>query len=150
MKRVRKGLFYCSKKKRNCVMAKKDDVKRLQELATMLGREADISGSTAEIRQRLDEWEEEAGSQSDTDDSVGAADQQVNEPAVSGDAEDSKDDNANSAIRMVLIRAQRTLHIDALSADSDRPVEVVKEGEMARISADLLDELTETGLVERV
>lgn len=127
-------------------MAKKDDVKRLQELAAMLGREADISGSAAEIRQRLDEWEEEAGSQSDTDDS----DQQVNESAVSGDAEGTKDDNANSTIRMVLIRARRTLHIDALSADSDRPVEVVKEGEMARISADLLDELTEAGLVERV
>lgn len=130
-------------------MAKKDDVKRLQELAEMLGREADISGSAAEIRQRLDEWEEEAGSQSDTDDSVGTADQQVNEPAVSGDTEDSKDDNANSAIRMVLIRARRTLHIDALSADSDCPVEMVKEGEPARISADLLDELTEAGLVER-
>ncbi|EEG6605637.1 DNA breaking-rejoining protein [Salmonella enterica] len=150
MKRVRKGLFYCSKEKRFCVMAKKDDVKRLQELAAILGREADISGSTAEIRQRLDEWEEEAVSQSDTDDSVGAADQQVNEPAVSGDAEDSKDGNVSSAIHMVLIRARRTLHIDALSADSDRPVEVVKEGEPARISADLLDELTDAGLVERV
>ncbi|EAO9182109.1 DNA breaking-rejoining protein, partial [Salmonella enterica] len=40
---------------------KEENIARLQELAVQLGREPDISGSAAEISQRVDEWEEEAG-----------------------------------------------------------------------------------------
>lgn len=133
------------------MVAKKDEnVKRLQELAVILGREADISGSAMDISQRVAEWEEEIRGQSGTDDSVDVADLSVNEFTVSGDAEDNKGGNTNSAIRMVLVRARHTLHIDALSANNDCPLEMVKEDGQARISADLLDELTGAGLVERV
>ncbi|HIA2903824.1 TPA: DNA-packaging protein FI, partial [Escherichia coli] len=41
-------------------MTKEQMTKRLQELAVILGREADISGSKADLEQRLAEWEEEA------------------------------------------------------------------------------------------
>ncbi len=50
-------------------MAKKDDnLKRLRELAASLGREPDISGSAADIAQRVAELEEELD---DTDDAAG-------------------------------------------------------------------------------
>ena len=39
---------------------KEQNLKRLDELARILGREPDISGSAAEIAQRVAEWEEEA------------------------------------------------------------------------------------------
>ena len=39
---------------------KEQNLKRLDELALILGREPDISGSAAEIAQRVAEWEEEA------------------------------------------------------------------------------------------
>ena len=38
---------------------KEQNLKRLDELALILGREPDISGSAAEIAQRVAEWEEE-------------------------------------------------------------------------------------------
>ncbi|MBN0438371.1 hypothetical protein JTM67_38495, partial [Pseudomonas aeruginosa] len=55
-------------------MSKETDLKRLQELATALGRTPDLSGSAADIRQRVAEWEEEA-------------------LALSGDEGDGSDDN---------------------------------------------------------
>ncbi len=44
---------------------KEENLNRLRELAGMLGREADISGSAAEIAQRVAEWEEEIQSSGD-------------------------------------------------------------------------------------
>ncbi|MFO6427060.1 DNA-packaging protein FI [Escherichia coli] len=41
-------------------MTKEQMTERLQALAVILGREADISGSKADLEQRLAEWEEEA------------------------------------------------------------------------------------------
>ncbi len=38
---------------------KEENQKRLRQLAGLLGREADMSGSAAEIAQRVSEWEEE-------------------------------------------------------------------------------------------
>ncbi|MDF4181149.1 DNA-packaging protein FI, partial [Escherichia coli] len=38
---------------------KEENQKRLCELAGLLGREADMSGSAADIAQRVAEWEEE-------------------------------------------------------------------------------------------
>ncbi|TYF39184.1 DNA packaging protein FI, partial [Enterobacter hormaechei] len=41
-------------------MSKETDLSRLQELAAVLNRTPDLSGSAADIRQRVAEWEEEA------------------------------------------------------------------------------------------
>ncbi len=38
---------------------KKKNQKHLRQLAGLLGREADMSGSAADIAQRVSEWEEE-------------------------------------------------------------------------------------------
>lgn len=125
-------------------MAKKNEkVKRLQELAVILGREPDISGSTEEIIQRLKEWEEEAGSQSETVDTAPEISPAEN---VNTDETDGSD---KPQAGMVRVRALCTLHIDALSPDSARLLELVKKGDLVRISEGLLDEMTKDGLVER-
>ncbi|EKY6478949.1 DNA-packaging protein FI, partial [Escherichia coli] len=38
---------------------KEENLNRLRQLAGLLGREADMSGSAADIAQRVSEWEEE-------------------------------------------------------------------------------------------
>ncbi|QGX88286.1 hypothetical protein BHJ80_14045 [Escherichia coli] len=46
---------------------KEENLKRLRELAASLGREPDISGSAADIAQRVAELEEELANMDDTD-----------------------------------------------------------------------------------
>lgn len=118
---------------------KEENVARLQVLAVQLGREPDISGSAAEISQRVAEWEEEAGGMSDEEDAETTADISRDEP-----------ESAKSGIPLsgfVLIRAVRTLHVHALSADSDRVLDTVQAGTPARIPAIYVDELAGDGLI---
>ncbi len=59
---IPKGLIqpYCYKIAGGSFMAREENIQRLRELATRLGR-SDVSGSAAELSQRVMEWEEEAG-----------------------------------------------------------------------------------------
>ncbi|HEC7605865.1 TPA: DNA-packaging protein FI [Salmonella enterica subsp. enterica serovar Reading] len=118
---------------------KEENIARLQVLAVQLGREADISGSAAEIRQRVAEWEEEAGGMSDKEDDETTAE-------VSRDEPESAKSNTYFS-EFVLIRAVRTLHIDALASDSDRILDTVQAGDSARIPAIYVDELAGDGLI---
>ncbi|EAB8478530.1 DNA breaking-rejoining protein [Salmonella enterica] len=111
---------------------KEENVARLQELAVQLGREADISGTAAEISQRVAEWEEEAGGMPDGEHTETTAD---------------ASSNIYLSSEFVLIRALHTLHIDALAADSDRVLDTVQAGDSARIPAIYVDELVGDGLI---
>lgn len=118
---------------------KEENVARLQELAVQLGREPDISGSAAEIRQRVAEWEEEVNGMPDGENTEAAADAPQGEPG-----------SEKSRIHLsglVLIRAVRTLHIHALAVDSDRVLDTVLAGDSARIPAMYVDELAGDGLI---
>ncbi|EAO2429641.1 DNA breaking-rejoining protein [Salmonella enterica] len=118
---------------------KEENVARLQELAVQLGREADISGTAAEISQRVAEWEEEACGMPDREHAETTADTSQDEPGA-----------AKSNLHLSefsLIRAVRTLHIDALAADSDRVLDTVQAGDSARIPAIYVDELAGDGLI---
>lgn len=118
---------------------KEENVARLQVLAVQLGREADISGSVAEIRQRVAEWEEEAGGMSDKEDTETTADISQDEPGSA---------KSNTHLSgFALIRAVRTLHIHALASDSDRILDTVQAGDSARIPAIYVDELVGDGLI---
>ncbi|EJR6248037.1 DNA breaking-rejoining protein, partial [Salmonella enterica] len=99
---------------------KEENIARLQELAVQLGREPDISGSAAEISQRVDEWEEEAGGMPAGENAETTASDPLDEPGA-----------VKSGLHLsgfVLIRATRTLHIHALAADSDRILDTVQAG----------------------
>ncbi|ECC1695207.1 DNA breaking-rejoining protein [Salmonella enterica subsp. salamae] len=118
---------------------KEENVARLRELAVQLGREPDFSGSAAEIRQRVAEWEEEAGGMPDGRDAEMTADAPQDEPG-----------SEKSHIHLsgfVLIRAVRTLHVHALATDSDRVLDTVQAGASARIPAIYVDELAGDGLI---
>ncbi|EAN2415205.1 DNA breaking-rejoining protein [Salmonella enterica] len=118
---------------------KEENVVRLQELAVQLGREPDISGSAAEISQRVAEWEEEAGGIPGGEHAETTASDPQDEPgAVKSSLHSSG---------FVLIRALHTLHIDALAADSDRVLDTVQAGDSARIPAIYVDELAGDGLI---
>lgn len=118
---------------------KEENVARLQVLAVQLGREADISGSAAEISQRVAEWEEEVGGMPDGGNAETTAD------ATQGESGSEKRSIPLSGF--VLIRAARTLHIHALAADSDRVLDTVQAGDSARIPATYVDELEGDGLI---
>lgn len=118
---------------------KEENIARLQELAVQLGRDPDISGSAAEISQRVAEWEEEAsGMQAGENAETTASDPQDEPGAVKSSLHSSG---------FVLIRAVRTLHIHALAADSDRVLETVPAGEPARIQEIYVHELARDGLI---
>ncbi|EBR7017854.1 DNA breaking-rejoining protein [Salmonella enterica subsp. enterica serovar Chester] len=120
---------------------KEENIGRLQELAVQLGREPDISGSAAEISQRVAEWEEEAGGMSDKEDTETLA----NTPQAQDEPESAKSNTHLSGF--ALIRAVRTLHIHALAADRDRILDTVQAGDSARIPAIYVDELAGDGLI---
>lgn len=118
---------------------KEENIARLQELAVQLGREPDISGSAAEISQRVAEWEEEAsGMQAGENAETTASDPQ-------GEPESAKSNTNLSGF--ALIRAVRTLHIHALAADSDRILDTVQAGDLARIQEIYVHELARDGLI---
>lgn len=120
---------------------KEENIGRLQELAVQLGREPDISGSAAEISQRVAEWEEEAAGMSDKEDTETLA----NTLQAQDEPESAKSNPHLSGF--ALIRAVRTLHIHALAADSDRILDTVQAGDSARIPAIYVDELMGDGLI---
>ncbi|EAO1992833.1 DNA breaking-rejoining protein [Salmonella enterica] len=109
---------------------KEENVARLQVLAVQLGREPDISGSAAEISQRVQEWEEEAQD-------------------AGGSLSDTRGDKRGEArTGYVRVRANRTLHIHALDEEADSQPELIIQGQVVRIPVDALNKLLEAGLVD--
>ncbi|EOV0285009.1 DNA-packaging protein FI [Salmonella enterica] len=124
---------------------KEENVARLQVLAMQLGRKADISGSAAEISQRVDEWEEELGGMPEGKDAEMTADAPEDKPGSEQSEKSVK--SGTHSLEFVLIRAVSTLHIHALAVDSDRILDTVIAGGAARIPAMYVDELADEGLI---
>ncbi|EHI8953363.1 TPA: DNA-packaging protein FI [Salmonella enterica subsp. enterica serovar Muenchen] len=134
---------------------KEENIARLQELAVQLGREADISGSAAEIRQRVAEWEEELGGGSMPDgkdaettaDATEAQDEPGSKKSEQSEQSEKPVKSSTHSSEFALIRAVRTLHIHALAVDSDRVLDTVPAGDSARVPAIYVDELVGDGLI---
>ncbi|EAM6794960.1 DNA packaging protein [Salmonella enterica] len=117
---------------------KEENIQRLRELATRLGRAPDVSGSAAELSQRVMEWEEEAEAEAEAE----------HLPAVENDSDESiVPPGIGQRSERVLIRALRTLHICAIDPDSNRELDMVMAGNPARISQHDVDELIAAGLI---
>ncbi|HDD8701133.1 TPA: DNA-packaging protein FI [Escherichia coli] len=122
-------------------MAKKDEnLKRLKELSELLGREPDMSGSAADIAQRVAELEEELGDVDGTDSQASALTGHENE-VVS-----AQPDTVIDTAALVTVVALVTLHTDALHATRDEAVAFVLPGTAFRVSAGVAAEMTERGL----
>ncbi len=117
---------------------KEENIQRLRELATRLGRDPDVSGSAAELSQRVMEWEEEAEAEAEEE----------HLPAVENDSDESiVPPGIGQRSERVLIRALRTLHICAIDPGSNRELDMVMAGNPARISQHDVDELIAAGLI---
>ncbi|HIH3658494.1 TPA: DNA-packaging protein FI [Escherichia coli] len=125
---------------------KEENQKRLRQLAGLLGREADMSGSAADIAQRVSEWEEELD---DTDDAAGQDTSVSPENALTGHENEvvsAQTDTVTDTAALVTVVALVTLHTDALHATRDEPVAFVLPGTAFRVSAGVAAEMTERGL----
>lgn len=116
--------------------AKDENIRRLHELAVLLGRNADISGSAAEIQQRVMEWEEEASDPSG--DAVGMHSFTANPPAAEG-----------PLTGWVAVRVLKTLHMPALTLDGREISDAVMTGAQVQIQACHFHELEAAGLVSQ-
>ncbi|APL03441.1 DNA-packaging protein FI [Shigella flexneri] len=122
-------------------MAKKDEnLKRLKELSELLGREPDMSGSAADIAQRVAELEEELGDVDGTDSQASALTGQENNEVS------AQPDTVTDTADLVTVVALVTLHTDALHATRDEAVAFVLPGTAFRVSAGVAAEMTERGL----
>ncbi len=128
-------------------MAKKDEnLKRLKELSELLGREPDMSGSAADIAQRVAELEEELD---DTDETSGQDTPLSRENVLTGHENEvvsAQPDTVTDTAALVTVVALVTLHTDALHATRDEAVAFVLPGTAFRVSAGVAAEMTERGL----
>ncbi|MBB9726087.1 DNA-packaging protein FI [Escherichia coli] len=128
---------------------KEQNLKRLDELSRILGREPDISGSAAEIAQRVAELEEELGGM---DDSVDQDTSLSPENALTGHENEVVSAQPDTVIQdtaeLVTVMALVTLHTDALHATRDDPVVFVLPGMVFRVAAGVAAEMSERGLVK--
>ncbi|ENO3687259.1 TPA: DNA packaging protein FI [Klebsiella pneumoniae] len=121
-------------------MSKETDLSRLQELAAVLNRTPDLSGSAADIRQRVAEWEEEA--QALTGDEGGEGDDDSNDGELIARTEEKP-----SVSGWRRVKALQTFHAHARDADSDRRKELILRGELVRVPETILALLIAAGLV---
>ncbi|EFJ2943075.1 DNA-packaging protein FI [Escherichia coli] len=125
---------------------KEQNLKRLGELSRILGREPDMSGSAADIAQRVAELEEELD---DTDDIAGQDTPLSPENALTvheNEVVSAQPDTVIDTATLVTVVALVTLHTDALHATRDEPVDFVLPGTAFRVSAGVAAEITERGL----
>ncbi|MCW7204288.1 DNA-packaging protein FI [Escherichia coli] len=107
---------------------KEQNLKRLDELALILGREPDISGSAAEIAQRVAEWEEEIQS-SGEDVRVGDGGD-----TGSGERETAADDvREDTSGALTRIRVLTCLHLCGIDGETGDPVEIADVGRVILI-----------------
>ncbi|HDJ8694824.1 TPA: hypothetical protein PRQ05_004867 [Escherichia coli] len=118
-------------------MTKEQMTERLQELAVILGREADISGSKADLEQRLAEWEEEAECIHQTDE-------------ISGDvSEGQKAGNVTqNTTELVCVRMKTTAHLDAFDERGTRRVEFALAGQIVSLESHRLASVIAAGVAE--
>ncbi|HCP1391824.1 TPA: DNA-packaging protein FI [Escherichia coli] len=125
---------------------KEQNLKRLDELARILGREPDISGSAAEIAQRVAELEEELGNMDDTDSQDKSVPPENVLTGHENEVVSAQPDTVTDTAELVTVVARVTLHTDALHATRDEPVAFALPGTAFRVSAGVAAEMTERGL----
>ncbi|EIX4511013.1 hypothetical protein MKI77_005039 [Escherichia coli] len=117
---------------------KEQNLKRLGELAQILGREPDISGSAAEIAQRVAEWEEEVQSSGD-------------DVHVVDDVTCERDDVEHDAIEdtsgiLTRIRVLSCLHLTGIDGDTGETVELADAGRVILLPSSGADALVDSGM----
>ncbi|HBA7189406.1 TPA: DNA-packaging protein FI, partial [Escherichia coli] len=102
---------------------KEENLNRLRELAGLLGREADMSGSAADIAQRVSEWEEELVA---SPENIMHGDERGAEQNYTEDGGQLHNTDAPDDVKAVRVR--KCLHVMGYSPETGRPVELTSRG----------------------
>ena len=149
-------------------MAEKDDLlKKLGELAEKLGRDAPTSGTNAELKAKVNEWESELAALDDEDDgnsgsgggetgdntdgadNTNGGDKPKEQADTANDTKATKSAPASTA-KPALVRftALATLHVNAVD-DNDRELAVVVKDKSARLPETVFNQLLKRKLVKK-
>ncbi|OSL95260.1 DNA-packaging protein FI [Escherichia coli] len=122
-------------------MTKEQMTERLQELAVVLGREADISGSKADLEQRLAEWEEEAA----------GLDEAAGPGAVFDDTSDTSSSEEMHFDRgLVRVRMLKMVHMPACDAVTGKMLIFAPAFGVVLVNEATVPALLADGLAEKI
>lgn len=115
---------------------------QLQALSAQLGRDADISGTAAELQMRIREAQDELDALNDESDEL----------SVDGQHTQNLSDESASMENASWVHAVacKTLHVRALHAERDEVLALIYTGELLRVAVDEADALATAGLVTLV
>lgn len=126
-------------------MTKEQMIERLQALAEILRRDVDISGSKADLEQRLSEWEEEAEALQDNDQEPSESAEVVPNVVKSHVA-----DGASGNTEHVRVCMLKTAHLDAWDETDTRRLAFAYAGQVVYVEDRLVAGLVANGLAKKV
>ncbi|CAD6519718.1 DNA-packaging protein FI [Escherichia coli] len=122
---------------------KEENLNRLHELAGLLGREADMSGSAADIALRVSEWEEELAASRE---SIMHADESVSEQNYTDDGRQLNNTDIPDDVKAVRVR--KCLHVMGYCPETGRPVELTFRGMRVMVPSSLAIAMIQHGTAE--
>lgn len=122
---------------------KEENLNRLHELAGLLGREADMSGSAADIALRVSEWEEELAASRE---SIMHADESVSEQNYTDDGRQLNNTDILDDVKAVRVR--KCLHVMGYCPETGRPVELTFRGMRVLVPSSLATAMIQHGTAE--
>ncbi|EFE6976571.1 DNA-packaging protein FI [Escherichia coli] len=122
---------------------KEENLNRLHELAGLLGREADMSGSAADIALRVSEWEEELAASRE---SIIHADESVSEQNYTDDGRQLNNTDIPDDVKAVRVR--KCLHVMGYCPETGRPVELTFRGMRVLVPSSLATAMIQHGTAE--
>ncbi|EZJ12560.1 DNA packaging FI family protein [Escherichia coli 1-182-04_S4_C3] len=115
---------------------KEENLNRLRQLADLLGREADMSGSAADIAQRVSEWEEELAVSPENE--IADVDDTVHEQACRHTGED--DVGILERIRLL-----KCFYLCGVDDETGEPVEHVDAGRVILMPPSVAKDMIQHG-----
>ena len=120
---------------------KEENLNRLRQLAGLLGREADMSGSAADIAQRVSEEELAVSPEGIMHSDESGADQNHTD-----DGEQLHNTDATDDVKAVRVR--KCLHVMGYCPETGRPVELTYRGMRVMVPSPLATAMIQHGTAE--
>ena len=122
---------------------KEETLNRLRQLAGLLGREADMSGSAADIAQRVSEWEEELAV---SPEGIMHSDESAADQNHTDDGEQLHNTDATEDVKAVRVR--KCLHVMGYCPETGRPGELTFRGMRVMLPSPLATAMIQHGTAE--
>lgn len=122
---------------------KEENLNRLRQLAGLLGREADMSGSAADIAQRVSEWGRGACCFLE---GIMHSDESGADQNHTDDGEQLHNTDATDDVKAVRVR--KCLHVMGYCPETGRPVELTYRGMRVMVPSPLATAMIQHGTAE--